>query len=43
MISSYRTQPEVAQETNFYILSKTGDGLKISGLIIMTQKQAVTY
>lgn len=28
---------EVAQETNFYILSKTGDGLKISGLVIMSQ------
>ena len=29
---------EIARETNFYILSKTNDGLKISGLIIMTQK-----
>ncbi len=29
---------EVARETNFYILSKTDDGLKISGLIIMSQK-----
>lgn len=29
---------EVAQETNFYILSKTGNGLKISGLIIIAQK-----
>lgn len=28
----------VAQETNFYILSKTGDGLKINGLIIMAQQ-----
>lgn len=29
---------EVAQETNFYILSKTDAGLKISGLVIMAQK-----
>lgn len=29
---------EVAQETNFYILSQTGDSLKISGLVIMTQQ-----
>ena len=32
-----KTDKEVAKETNLYILSKNKDGLKISGLILMSK------